>query len=126
MDRAPARGGKGRPRRAGEHHGHPEPHLEGARVQRQRAPRSRRGSGQGPRPGDRGHEGGARRGAQGDRRGEDGDRKSTRLNSSHITISYAVFCLKKKKKKKTTRRNIKTKKKMIDININQITLNEHI
>src|SRR5437667_7275086 len=31
---------------------------------------------------------------------EDRDRKSTRLNSSHITISYAVFCLKKKKKKK--------------------------
>src|SRR5437667_7118779 len=30
------------------------------------------------------------------------DRKSTRLNSSHITISYAVFCLKKKKKKYTT------------------------
>src|SRR5437773_6516001 len=29
------------------------------------------------------------------------DRKSTRLNSSHITISYAVFCLKKKKKQKT-------------------------
>src|SRR5437773_7485372 len=29
------------------------------------------------------------------------DRKSTRLNSSHITISYAVFCLKKKKKKNT-------------------------
>src|SRR5437773_3599097 len=28
------------------------------------------------------------------------DRNSTRLNSSHITISYAVFCLKKKKKKK--------------------------
>src|SRR5207248_11783874 len=28
-----------------------------------------------------------------------GDRKSTRLNSSHRTISYAVFCLKKKKKK---------------------------
>src|SRR5437667_5664968 len=27
------------------------------------------------------------------------DRKSTRLNSSHITISYAVFCLKKKKNK---------------------------
>src|SRR5574337_1585305 len=39
-----------------------------------------------------------------------GDRKSTRLNSSHHSISYAVFCLKKKKKtrkkqKKTTRRN---------------------
>src|SRR5207253_10779249 len=29
-----------------------------------------------------------------------GDRKSTRLNSSHVAISYAVFCLKKKKKKK--------------------------
>src|SRR5690242_21927796 len=29
------------------------------------------------------------------------DRKSTRLNSSHMSISYAVFCLKKKKKKKT-------------------------
>src|SRR5690554_7783298 len=27
----------------------------------------------------------------------DGDRKSTRLNSSHVRISYAVFCLKKKK-----------------------------
>src|SRR5438094_7248851 len=30
------------------------------------------------------------------------DRKSTRLNSSHRTISYAVFCLKKKKKKNKT------------------------
>src|SRR2546422_7938956 len=30
---------------------------------------------------------------------EEGDRKSTRLNSSHGYISYAVFCLKKKKKK---------------------------
>src|SRR6266513_5306689 len=29
------------------------------------------------------------------------DRKSTRLNSSHVSISYAVFCLKKKKKTKT-------------------------
>src|SRR5438552_13937621 len=32
----------------------------------------------------------------------DGDRKSTRLNSSHQIISYAVFCLKKKKKKRIT------------------------
>src|SRR5690554_3636166 len=32
-----------------------------------------------------------------------GDRKSTRLNSSHVRISYAVFCLKKKKQKKTTK-----------------------
>src|SRR5437773_8378463 len=31
------------------------------------------------------------------------DRKSTRLNSSHITISYAVFCLKKKKKNNNTK-----------------------
>src|SRR5947209_12576725 len=30
------------------------------------------------------------------------DRKSTRLNSSHANISYAVFCLKKKKKKNIT------------------------
>src|SRR5947207_10245628 len=30
------------------------------------------------------------------------DRKSTRLNSSHTVISYAVFCLKKKKEKNTT------------------------
>src|SRR5438034_8771151 len=33
-----------------------------------------------------------------------GDRKSTRLNSSHTVISYAVFCLKKKKKKNRTTR----------------------
>src|SRR5690554_7025689 len=30
---------------------------------------------------------------------DDEDRKSTRLNSSHVRISYAVFCLKKKKKR---------------------------
>src|SRR5437667_4553505 len=39
--------------------------------------------------------------SQGGDSGSWGDRKSTRLNSSHITISYAVFCLKKKKKIKT-------------------------
>src|SRR5439155_17639795 len=33
------------------------------------------------------------------------DRKSTRLNSSHVAISYAVFCLKKKKKRNTSRKN---------------------
>src|SRR5436309_1073485 len=38
------------------------------------------------------------------------DRKSTRLNSSHVKISYAVFCLKKKKKKKKKKyKNIKKK-----------------
>src|SRR3989442_4272779 len=33
---------------------------------------------------------------------QDADRKSTRLNSSHVRISYAVFCLKKKKKLKVS------------------------
>src|SRR5688572_32050270 len=37
------------------------------------------------------------------------DRKSTRLNSSHSQISYAVFCLKKKKKKKKKKRITKDK-----------------
>src|SRR5207248_10174037 len=37
------------------------------------------------------------------------DRKSTRLNSSHRTISYAVFCLKKKKKKKKIQNKNKQK-----------------
>src|SRR5207302_11115176 len=36
------------------------------------------------------------------------DRKSTRLNSSHVKISYAVFCLKKKKKNKKNTNNINT------------------
>src|SRR5690349_22401570 len=43
---------------------------------------------------------------------QNSDRKSTRLNSSHVEISYAVFCLKKKKKKKRSKiniNNIKTK-----------------
>src|SRR5438874_3213018 len=41
------------------------------------------------------------------------DRKSTRLNSSHVEISYAVFCLKKKKKKKKKKntQSIKNHKK---------------
>src|SRR5699024_12663702 len=61
-------GGAGRPRRPGRARG-------GARhrARRSRA-RSRRG-----------------------RRSRCGDRKSTRLNSSHVSISYAVFCLKKKR-----------------------------
>src|SRR3712207_6862186 len=40
----------------------------------------------------------AQRGVVGEHAGDDQDRKSTRLNSSHANISYAVFCLKKKKK----------------------------
>src|SRR6266496_6309860 len=39
------------------------------------------------------------------------DRKSTRLNSSHVEISYAVFCLKKKKKQKQLQCHKKKNKK---------------
>src|SRR5436190_17855360 len=46
---------------------------------------------------------------------EELDRKSTRLNSSHTVISYAVFCLKKKKKKKK-----KLTKKLIHVNTKRI------
>src|SRR6267143_5280874 len=53
------------------------------------------------------HPGGRRRPWQdGHRR----DRKSTRLNSSHSSISYAVFCLKKKKKKSNINESINKKK----------------
>src|SRR5437773_9098681 len=54
-------------------------------------------------PGDQTHDG--TRGRVAHPRPGEGDRKSTRLNSSHITISYAVFCLKKKKKQKHTENN---------------------
>src|SRR5438105_10544659 len=56
------------------------------------------------------------------------DRKSTRLNSSHEWISYAVFCLKKKKKKKKkTKKNNNKKKKIIHIkNEREILDNESI
>src|SRR5205814_3630085 len=46
-----------------------------------------------------------------DRRRNAQDRKSTRLNSSHLGISYAVFCLKKKKKKKKQKNRQKKKDK---------------
>src|SRR2546422_1161496 len=39
------------------------------------------------------------------------DRKSTRLNSSHGYISYAVFCLKKKKKQKSRKNTRRTRKR---------------
>src|SRR5438067_4065923 len=45
-------------------------------------------------------------------RTESRDRKSTRLNSSHVSISYAVFCL-KKKKKKTIQKKKKHKKYIV-------------
>src|SRR5947207_8643259 len=75
-------GGRGRPRAAGE----------------------RRRAGAGADARDR------RRAAVGSRvrgRPHAGDRKSTRLNSSHTVISYAVFCLKKKKKKYESKQNKK-------------------
>src|SRR5690606_41012625 len=50
-----------------------------------------------PARGDRGSAQGRRFCRCGDRRSGRKDRKSTRLNSSHVKISYAVFCLKKKK-----------------------------
>src|SRR5687768_9086019 len=43
------------------------------------------------------------------------DRKSTRLNSSHGYISYAVFCLKKKKNKKTNNKMIKKGRRYVDL-----------
>src|SRR2546427_5418382 len=49
------------------------------------------------------------------------DRKSTRLNSSHSQISYAVFCLKKKKKKKKTRSNSITQRSRATTKARQAT-----
>src|SRR3712207_8481327 len=43
------------------------------------------------------------------------DRKSTRLNSSHANISYAVFCLKKKKTKKNTKNTIVYNKEKYEV-----------
>src|SRR5207249_11999208 len=68
-----------------------------AQARRQRVHRQERQSHRPPvgaAPGGRGHR------LQRDRPARRGDRKSTRLNSSHVSISYAVFCLKKKNKKK--------------------------
>src|SRR5688572_31090175 len=66
---------------------------------RSRAVTGRAGRDPPPQPGACARPGGAQR-----------DRKSTRLNSSHSQISYAVFCLKKKKKQKT---KIKTVDRLI-------------
>src|SRR4051794_41283913 len=50
-------------------------------------------------------------GHRADRHAQPRDRKSTRLNSSHPSISYAVFCLKKKKIKQKTKANATNKQK---------------
>src|SRR5436190_13104870 len=52
-------------------------------------------------PGGAARGGGGTYGPAGDRGALDLDRKSTRLNSSHTVISYAVFCLKKKKEQQS-------------------------
>src|SRR5258708_18579740 len=82
--------------------------LAAAQRGDQHAPRSYMHQSKGPHGRLRGccHERKAQRGDEGDGRdaGPDGDRKSTRLNSSHQIISYAVFCL----KKKTTSKEPKT------------------
>src|SRR2546426_7960450 len=72
----------------------PKPPGRGPGGGRPGVPRARRRAGRERPPGvaDRVLLDGAARGAS------VGDRKSTRLNSSHLVISYAVFCLKKKKK----------------------------
>src|SRR5205807_6743884 len=64
-------------------------------------PRLRLGQGR------RGQDDRRRRAGPGRRAPRAADRKSTRLNSSHLVISYAVFCLKKKKKKKQKQNVVK-------------------
>src|SRR5436309_5053368 len=49
------------------------------------------------------------------------DRKSTRLNSSHVKISYAVFCLKKKKKTQSTNKQRSTSIKSSAASVNNIS-----
>src|SRR2546426_5944244 len=71
-----------------------QPHLRRRRLAAAVRQRVRRGGGH-PLPRRAEHTRGGRQ------RGDDPDRKSTRLNSSHLVISYAVFCLKKKKKANT-------------------------
>src|SRR2546427_5427042 len=62
-----------------------------------------------------------RRARQHHRRIGDRDRKSTRLNSSHSQISYAVFCLKKKKKKITqTSNNSRTKDNRVTSGVQEL------
>src|SRR5438309_3544412 len=53
------------------------------------------------------------------------DRKSTRLNSSHSSISYAVFCLKKKKKKNKNTNMIKKYKHKNDLNNDTLSHKRH-
>src|SRR5256885_8988069 len=71
----------------------------GALLARRQDQRDRRGHERGPAHADRPRD---RSGLKEFERRRRKDRKSTRLNSSHLVISYAVFCLKKKKKNNMT------------------------
>src|SRR5437588_9612964 len=57
--------------------------------------------------------------------GQREDRKSTRLNSSHTVISYAVFCLKKKKKQNYTKKHTKHKKHEFKTNRQNKKIEQH-
>src|SRR5256885_4085938 len=54
------------------------------------------------------------------------DRKSTRLNSSHLVISYAVFCLKKKKKPRSCSTGIATRSYNPRLHAGRITARSEI
>src|SRR5438874_6319589 len=54
--------------------------------------------------------------------GDARDRKSTRLNSSHVEISYAVFCLKKKKKNKQATEDISERSRLSEIRFHVMTV----
>src|SRR5215510_3812914 len=89
--------------------------CSGARKRKTRAPRGPAGRSTlgAVRPSCCGCRGGATKPNGGQAAQHQRDRKSTRLNSSHVAISYAVFCLKKKKvheKKNYYNNNIKKKK----------------
>src|SRR5204863_9124803 len=79
--------------------------VQGPPCGERRERAARAGRDRAPRAGCRRSPPGARRSPT--RRGRARDRKSTRLNSSHVEISYAVFCLKKKKKNDAINSNIK-------------------
>src|SRR6266496_1386300 len=108
----------GRPPRSQSVPARPAPPRTGWPGRRPRARRSSAPHGPGPTPCRPPSASGPRRPARRTARRR-GDRKSTRLNSSHVEISYAVFCLKKKKKKKTANENEKKKKKKIITRIKQ-------
>src|SRR2546426_6569051 len=73
----------------------------------------------------RGGLGPLRESSPGRRDGPRQDRKSTRLNSSHLVISYAVFCLKKKKKTKNTEHHAESDRNIRDLQANCMAETRH-